>query len=163
MKNLDLSWFESNNLEKNNIFGFSFNIVYNINYYDNETKLFGNNFVENNKYNCYLIIEGKKNDLCSSWKLDKNQRKKDTLQIVLIIMNPITDMSYMFSECNSLNNLQDISKWNTKNVTNMSYMFSECYSLDNLPDISKWDTKNVTNMSYMFYYCNSLKNLPDVS
>ena len=32
----------------------------------------------------------------------------------------------------------------------MSYMFSGCKSLNNLPDISKWDTKNVMDMSYMF-------------
>ena len=27
-------------------------------------------------------------------------------------------------------------------------------SLNNLPDISKWDTKNVIDMSEMFYGCN---------
>ena len=66
-------------------------------------------------------------------------------------------MSYMFYYCESLKNLPDISKWDTKNVTNMSYMFSYCKSLKNLPDISKWNTKNVTNMSNMFYFCESLK------
>ena len=45
-------------------------------------------------------------------------------------------------------------------IIDMSYMFSECYSLDNLPDISKWDTKNVTDMSFMFSDCSSLKSLP---
>ena len=38
----------------------------------------------------------------------------------------------------------------------MSSMFSNCESLSSLPDISKWDTKNVTNMSGMFYFCNKL-------
>ena len=33
-------------------------------------------------------------------------------------------------------------------------MFYGCSSLNNLPDISKWDTKNVTDMSYMFSGCN---------
>ena len=63
-------------------------------------------------------------------------------------------MSGMFFNCSSLNNLPDISKWDTKNVTNISYMFCRCSSLNNLPDISKWDTKNVTNMSGMFSDCN---------
>ena len=31
-------------------------------------------------------------------------------------------MSYMFSRCNSLTNI-DLSNFNTQNVTNMSYMF----------------------------------------
>ena len=69
-------------------------------------------------------------------------------------------MSWMFYGCKSLNNLPDISKWNTKKVTNMSYMFSDCKSLNNLPDISKWDTKNVTDMSYMFLGCNK-KIIPE--
>ena len=38
----------------------------------------------------------------------------------------------------------------------MSGMFSWCKSLNNLPDISKWDTKNVTDMSGMFSGCNVL-------
>ena len=36
----------------------------------------------------------------------------------------------------------------------MSYLFCNCKSLNNIPDISKWDTKNVTKMSNMFYGCN---------
>ena len=32
----------------------------------------------------------------------------------------------MFYDCNSLNNLPDISKWNTKNVKEMKYMFDGC-------------------------------------
>ena len=56
-------------------------------------------------------------------------------------------MSYMFSNCESLTSLPDISNWNTNNVTNMSYMFSNCYSLKILPDIFSWNTNNVTDMS----------------
>ena len=41
----------------------------------------------------------------------------------------------------------------------MSYMFSGCSSLNNLPDISKWDTKNVTDMSGMFRGCSKLKKM----
>ena len=43
----------------------------------------------------------------------------------------------------------------------MSDMFSYCNSLNNLPDISKWDTKNVTYMGSMFSGCNKLKQIPD--
>ena len=60
-------------------------------------------------------------------------------------------MSNMFSGCSSLNNLPDISKWDTKNVTDMGFMFYGCSSLNNLEGISKWDTKSVTDMSEMFY------------
>ena len=47
------------------------------------------------------------------------------------------------------------------NVNNMSYMFSECSSLSNLPDISKWNTNNVTDMDSMFNGCFSLLNFPN--
>ena len=53
-------------------------------------------------------------------------------------------MNCMFYDCSSLNNLPDISKWDTKNVIYMNCMFYGCSSLNYLPDISKWDTKNVT-------------------
>ena len=65
-------------------------------------------------------------------------------------------MRYMFSGCSSLNNLPDISKWDTKNVKDMSFMFSRCRSLNNLPDISKWDIKSVKYMNNMFSRCSSL-------
>ena len=39
----------------------------------------------------------------------------------------------MFYECNSLNSLPDISKWDTSNVKNMSWMFGECLSTINIP------------------------------
>ena len=52
-------------------------------------------------------------------------------------------MRIMFSGCNSLISLPDISKWNTDNVTDMSGMFSGCYSFISLPDISKWDNSKL--------------------
>ena len=131
-------------------------IIYNID--GNEINLFNDDFIKNNKDNCYLLIEGKKESLCSYWKLNKTDKK--LLEIKLIETKTITDMSYMFYDCNSLKNLPDISKWDTKNVNNMSYMFYDCNSLNNLPDISKWDTKNVTNMICMFFGCDE-KIIPE--
>jgi len=75
----------------------------------------------------------------------------------------VDDMSYIFYDCNSLKSLPDISKWNTSKVNDMSYMFSGCNSLISLPDISKWNTSEVNDMSYMFSGCNSLISLPDIS
>ena len=45
-------------------------------------------------------------------------------------------MNLMFSRCNSLRSLPDISKWNTSNVTDMKYMFNRCNSLN-----TKWYIK----------------------
>ena len=46
----------------------------------------------------------------------------------------------------------DLSDWNTSNVTDMSYMFYSCESLEEL-NISTWDTSSVTNMRSMFDEC----------
>ena len=48
-------------------------------------------------------------------------------------------MSGMFSYCEYLFSLLDISKRNTQNVTNMSGIFSYYEYLFSLPDISKWN------------------------
>ena len=135
-------------------------IIYNINN-ENKIKLFGFDFVKNNKNNCYLIINNIKQELTNYIEIKTKEQK--LLEIKLFEINSITNMSDMFNECNSLNSLPDISKWDTQNVTNMSSMFRWCSSLSSLPDISKWDTKNVTDMSCMFHYCRSLNSLPDIS
>ena len=69
-------------------------------------------------------------------------------------------MRLMFSDCNSLTNL-DVSKWDTSNVTGMNGMFGNCYKLTSL-DVSNWNTSNVTNMSWMFRDCNSLTTIKGV-
>ena len=69
----------------------------------------------------------------------------------------VTDMDYMFSDCNSLKSL-DLSGWNTSNVTRMSGMFSNCRSLTSL-DLSSFDTSNVTSMGSMFDGCSGLASL----
>ena len=59
-------------------------------------------------------------------------------------------MSYLFANCTDLEEIPDISKWNTSNVKYMQGMFMNCESLESLPDISKWDTHNVRLMGGYF-------------
>ena len=63
----------------------------------------------------------------------------------------VTDMSYMFWHCESLESL-DLSNFDTRNVTNMAHMFEFCTSTTSL-DLSSFDTSNVTDMQYMFEFC----------
>ena len=69
----------------------------------------------------------------------------------------ITDMSYMFSGCSSLKEL-DLSNFNTDNVANMGSMFGGCSSLKEL-NISNFNTNNVKDMSYMLSGCSLLNEL----
>ena len=131
-------------------------------------RIFGDKFVENNKNNCYLLINEEQRELKSILNRNEINVENKILKIILIEKKTITDMNNMFyygeAEFNStLISLPDISEWDTINVKNMSYMFYNCIALKSLPDISKWNTANVTNMSYMFYNCMALKSLPDIS
>lgn len=73
----------------------------------------------------------------------------------------VTDMSFMFSDCNLLKDI-DVSGFNTDRVTNMQYMFCSCWALAHL-DVSNFNTENVSgSLRYMFFNCSSLKEL-DVS
>jgi len=136
------------------------NLIYKV---DNKIKLFGHDFVDRNRKNCKIIINGKEDELKEYKTFSLFKKKIDKLEIKLKGINHITDMRYMFDGCSSLSSLRDISKWNTNNITNMSYIFNGCSSLSSLPDISKWNTNNITNMSYMFNGCSSLSSLPDIS
>ena len=138
-------------------------IIYKIEKYMDSVKLFGDMFAQNNKNNCYLLINGKQQELCQYYDLNENQRNNKTLEIKLIETKPITDMFRLFYVCPNLVNLPDIDKWDMKNVTNLRSIFNNSISLKSLPDISKWDTKNVTNMGNMFYNCYELESLPDIS
>ena len=128
-----------------------------------EVKLFGQEFVENNKCNCYLLIDGQQKELCENLILNQNQKEKDKIKIILVENKNITNMSHMFSNCKLLHSLKDISKLDVEKVYDMSHMFSDCKSLITLPGISKWEVENVKDMSWMFYSCESLKSLPDIS
>ena len=72
----------------------------------------------------------------------------------------VTDMSYMFSWCSNITNL-DISLFHTENVTDMAWMFERCFNLTNL-DVSIFNTSRVTSMHCMFIDCQALQSL-DVS
>ena len=79
-------------------------------------------------------------------------------RIPLLELNPntsnVTNMSYLFVGCSSL---ESIPAMNTQNVTNMYMMFNGCAKLSSVPVL---DTFNVTDMSFMFESCHSLVEIP---
>ena len=70
----------------------------------------------------------------------------------------VTNMGYMFYDCNSLEQI-DLSSFDTGSVTNMNSMFYGCSSLEGLVFGGSFDTSQVTDMSAMFYDCSNLKEL----
>ena len=157
--NKRITWDEYFN---HSFFSFNNKDVITIRYTKNKNiiKIFGKEFVKNNKDKCKIKYEGKEFELQEYFKINS---KQNIFKLILTGINNVTDMSYMFSGCESLESLPDISKWDTNNITKMRFIFFGCKFLKSLPDISKWNTNNVTDMGYMFYGCESLKSLPDIS
>ena len=125
-----------------------------------EIKIFGKEFVKNNKNICKIIYEDKEYDLSEYIKINN---KKEKLEIKLNGISNINNMSNMFYECSTLLSLSDISKWDTSNIMDISYIFGGFELLEYLPDISKWNISNVKYMQGMLMGCKSLKKLPDIS
>ena len=124
-------------------------------------RIFGDFFVKNNKNNYQLIVNEKKCELSSFLKIeDIGKKEGDIIEIKLKQIKTAIDISFMFSECKTLINIEDISNWKTDNILNFEGMFIGCSSLEPFPDISKWNTSNVTSMSNMFSLC---KCIPDIS
>ena len=129
---------------------------------DGDIRLFGDEFVKKNKNRCYLIINGKKNELINNYNFTKDYTNNN-LEIKLIEEKLIYDFSYMFSDCDNLLSLSQANKWNTTLINDMNHMFYKCSSLSLLEGIDKWNISNVQTLNYMFYNCSSLVYLPDIS
>ena len=146
-----------------------FRFLYGLDLNFKKLRLFGEEFVKNNKNNCVIIINGKTQELCEHIDIDENLRKRKILEIQLKEVKTITNMSHMFCrgieeiDLMLVTSIPDISKWDTSNVNDMSYLFCGCEILKILPDISSWNTYNVKDMSNMISYCPKLESLPDIS
>ena len=134
---------------------------------DNKIKLLGTKFCENNKDNCLLIINDKEYPISEYYTLTKNDMKNNEVEVKLIQIKPLTDMSHMFySEDNDpiyLTEITSITNWDTSNVTDMSNLFNNCTLLKTIHDISNFDTSNLINISNLFYNCISLTSIDDIS
>ena len=126
-------------------------------------QLFGKIFVERNKDKFQIIINGENKELTQYLNLEELEIKDKLLEIKLKQIKNTNDISYMFSDCNNLIEINDILNWKTDNIINMSGLFCNCDSLKELPDISRWNTINVKFMNNIFMKCKSLKSLPDIS
>ena len=56
-------------------------------------------------------------------------------------------MAGIFSNCQKIKSLPDISYWELKNVVDINNISNGCWDLSSLPDIPKWNTSNINNMS----------------
>ena len=92
-----------------------------------------------------------------SWMFN-NCEKLTSLDVSNFNTSKVTDMSNMLQSCESLTNIKGLENFDTSQVTNMQQMFMTCNKLTSL-DVSNFDTSKVTNMQYMFDDCSSLSSL----
>jgi len=67
----------------------------------------------------------------------------------------ITNMSYLFRNCETL---KSVPEFDTSNVTNIHAMFQNCVSLETVPH---FDFSSVINAGLLFYNCTSLESVPN--
>ena len=92
------------------------------------------------------------------YELDMFRDNKDIEEASVMVTEEHDNLFYMFSGCENLRAINGINDWDTSNVTNMSFMFTSCNSLESL-DLSNFNTSKVTNMGGMFSECENLKEL----
>ena len=102
--------------------------------YENPNIIFGSKFVENNKGNIKLIINGIESELIEEYNL-----KVGVNNIQLIILNKLLNLEYMFKDACSLNNIEELKYLNIKDVNNFSWMFSGCSSLSDIKSLQNWN------------------------
>ena len=135
-------------------------VLYKISKPNENIRLFGEKFIENNKNNCKMVIDLVLMDI---QEFIKPKTKDNVMKVNLELKRNISDLSYMFCGCSTLISIPDIFNININDVTNISHMFSECTSLQVLPDLSNWKINNITDMSYLFSDCSNLRTIPDIS
>ena len=169
LSNIEFISHESKNLEKNfnseinrcnclnsDIFEININnkmVSYNIDNTKWATRIFGDDFVENNKKKIKLKIEGKIIYLCTKYQF----KKKGENTIELIEFLPIKNMRFMF-ENTPLSSLDLLKNWDVSKVIDMSFMFSNCQSISSLEPLRDWDMGKVEGMECMFSNCFSIKS-----
>ena len=94
-------------------------------------RIFGDEFVKNNKRMFQMVINDKNYELDSFYNI-KNENENEILKIKLKQIKNVTNLCGMFNECSALIELSDISKLDTSNINNMECMFSQCSNLSSL-------------------------------
>ena len=131
-----------------------------LNQSERNINIFGKKFVENNRKNCCLMINNKKVKLREDYHIEEDKK----LEITLVKKKPITNMSEMFKDCDSLFNIKVNKHWAMDDITEMYSMFYKCISLKDINEFfSDCNTSKVSDFSNMFYKCECLRNIKYIS
>lgn len=96
------------------------------------------------------------NEICEKNKGEEN------INFNSIDVSKITDFTRLFANNTDIQNI-DIHTWETKQVENMSFMFSGCKNLKNVNNLTKFDTTNLKKTTAMFAGCEKLESIGNIS
>ena len=91
---------------------------------------------------------------CSFYK-KTNLLTVEYLKVTDKVTTLASDNSGLFDGCTSLTTV-NVFDWDTSSVTDMSYMFRDCNKLTSLVLGNGFNMDNVTNIAYIFSGCNNL-------
>ena len=141
--------YEENNSEYKN----EIKIIYLAN--SNTTyRIFGHTFVENNKDNIELEIDGKTIGL-----IEEAALKEGDAEVKIKIKKQLTNLSFMFSNCTHLKNIDELQFLDTREVTSFESMFEGCKLLMDINALLNWDVAKSINFKGMFEKCIALSDI----
>lgn len=76
-------------------------------------------------------------------------------------ISKFNNLTSMFFNCEMLEEIVGIEKFNTENITSINCMFYQCKKLKKL-DLSKWNVKKLINFDNTFFGCESLVSVGDI-
>jgi len=117
--------------------------------------IFGETFVNNNKDNIDLLINGIPNELVAHSELKEGKN----VITLLLKKNKLKNLSCMFYDCNNLKDINDMRYLNVKEVKDFSHMFNWCSSLSDMKPLQNWNVSNCNNLECMFLGCSSLSDI----
>ena len=93
-----------------------------------------------------------------SWYIDYGFEKEGIYEFHIIFSKIFANMYGFFEKCNNIISI-DLSNFNSSNVTDMAFMFSECNKLKEIKGLNKFNTNKVNNMVAVFQECKELEYL----
>ena len=116
--------------------------------------IFGENFVMNNFDNIDLIINGEQHRLVNSYKLKTGENI-----VTVKIKNDLTNLSFMFSGCSSLKNIEELKYFDVTKSKYIEFLLSYCPLLEDINPLRYCDVSNCQSFKGMFAGCVSLTNI----
>ena len=84
--------------------------------------------------------------------------KMESVDVNQWVVNNVTSLNNIFSNCSNITSIIGINNWNVSNVNNLNAAFNNCVNLKNI-DISLWGISKITNLNEAFRSCQSVTEL----